>query len=211
MSELRLICKQPDPHAYKQTTVERPDIPNHLAREFAVNRPDQVWCDDITYIWSGQRWNYLAVALDLFARRAVGWAMSAYFRSAGEVEARAVESTYRNPALKSVFPHERYDVPVEQQIVSYISAVALKLGPNAMGADVTSMRHAAEIAADKALGVKEAADFVYLALTGTSQSPEADALRARCALLADDINPKLKEHRLDDWGYRAPEIRPESP
>jgi hypothetical protein len=142
-------------------------------------------------------------------------AMSAYFRSAGEVEARAVESTYRNPALKSVFPHERYDVPIEQQIVSHDLALALKLGANAMGADVTSMRHAAEIAADKALGVKEAADFVYLALTGTSQSPEADALRARCALLADEINPKLKESTgwtIGDVGHlrfdlRAPDCR----
>lgn len=42
MSKLGLICKQPGPHAYKQATVERPDIPNHLAREFAVDQPDQV-------------------------------------------------------------------------------------------------------------------------------------------------------------------------
>jgi putative transposase len=76
MSELGLICKQPGPHAYKQATVERPDIPNHLDREFAVGQPDQVWCGDITYIWSGQRWSYLAVVLDLYARRVVGWAMS---------------------------------------------------------------------------------------------------------------------------------------
>jgi len=76
MSELGLICKQPGPHAYKQATVERPDIPNHLDREFTVEQPDQVWCGDITYIWSGQRWSYLAVVLDLYARRVVGWAMS---------------------------------------------------------------------------------------------------------------------------------------
>jgi putative transposase len=76
MSELGLICKQPGPHAYKQVTVERPDIPNHLAREFTVDRPNQAWCGDITYVWSGQRWSYLAVVLDLHARRVVGWAMS---------------------------------------------------------------------------------------------------------------------------------------
>ncbi|WP_349342704.1 IS3 family transposase [Marinobacter sp. MMG032] len=76
MSELGLICKQPGPHAYKQSTVERPDIPNHLAREFTVDRPNQAWCGDITYVWSGQRWSYLAVVLDLYARRVVGWAMS---------------------------------------------------------------------------------------------------------------------------------------
>lgn len=48
MSELGLICKQPCPHAYKQATVERPDIPNYLDRGFAVEQPDQVWCGDIT-------------------------------------------------------------------------------------------------------------------------------------------------------------------
>jgi putative transposase len=47
MSELGLICKQPGPHACKQATVERPDVPNHLAREFTVNRPNQAWCGDI--------------------------------------------------------------------------------------------------------------------------------------------------------------------
>ena len=76
MGESGLVCKQPGPHAYKNATVERPDIPNHLARQFTVERPNQVWCGDITYIWSGQRWRYLAVVLDLFARRVVGWAMS---------------------------------------------------------------------------------------------------------------------------------------
>ena len=44
MSELGLICKQPGPHAYKKGTVERPDIPNLLNREFSVSRPDQAWC-----------------------------------------------------------------------------------------------------------------------------------------------------------------------
>lgn len=76
MQELSLVCKQPRPHAYKQATVERPDIPNLLAREFTVEKPNPVWCGDITYIWSGQCWNYLAVVLDLYARRVVGWAMS---------------------------------------------------------------------------------------------------------------------------------------
>ncbi|PJX12645.1 hypothetical protein CWI66_16605 [Halomonas sp. 141] len=64
------------PHAYEQATVERPDIANHLGRKFALGQPNQVWCGDITYIWSGQRWSYLAVVLDLYARRVVGWAMS---------------------------------------------------------------------------------------------------------------------------------------
>ncbi len=51
-------------------------IPNYLERQFAVTEPNQVWCGDVTYIWTGKRWAYLAVVLDLFARKPVDWAMS---------------------------------------------------------------------------------------------------------------------------------------
>lgn len=76
MKELGLVSKQPGSHAYKQATVERIDIPNHLNREFAVAMPNQVWCGDITYIWAGNAWCYLAVVMDLYKRKIVGWAMS---------------------------------------------------------------------------------------------------------------------------------------
>ena len=76
MRELGLISKQPGSHAYKQATVERVDIPNRVDREFTVEDQDQVWCGDITYIWTGQSWSYLAIVMDLFKRRVVGWAMS---------------------------------------------------------------------------------------------------------------------------------------
>jgi len=39
-------------------------------------KPNQVWCGDVTYIWTGDRWAYLAVVMDFFARKPVGWAMS---------------------------------------------------------------------------------------------------------------------------------------
>ena len=76
MAELGLICKQPGNHAYKQATVERVDIPNRLNRQFDVDAPNRVWCGDITFVWAQGRWHYLAVVLDLFTRRIVGWAFS---------------------------------------------------------------------------------------------------------------------------------------
>ena len=77
MGELGLICKQPGNHAYKQATVERVDIPNRLNRQFNVEVPNRVWCGDTTFIWAQGRWHYLAVVMDLFTRRIVGWAFSA--------------------------------------------------------------------------------------------------------------------------------------
>ena len=50
MRELGLTSKQQGSHAYKKTTVERPDIPNTLNREFDAPEPNKVWCGDIPYI-----------------------------------------------------------------------------------------------------------------------------------------------------------------
>lgn len=76
MKEANLVSKQPKPPAYKVAKVERPDIPNHLNRKFNVQQPNQVWCGDITYIWAQGRWIYLAVIIDLYRRRVVGWSLS---------------------------------------------------------------------------------------------------------------------------------------
>jgi putative transposase len=55
----------------------RPSIiaPNHLQREFTVDEPNKVWVTDITYIRTWQGWLYLAVVVDLYARKVVGWSM----------------------------------------------------------------------------------------------------------------------------------------
>ena len=76
MHEAGLVSKQPGSHKYKHAKSERPDIPHLLKREFLVAAPNRVWCGDITYIWSGSKWCYLAVVLDLFSRRVVGWSLS---------------------------------------------------------------------------------------------------------------------------------------
>ena len=76
MKEAGLVSKQPGSHKYKTALDERLEIPNTLNREFSVVRPNAVWCGDITYIWAGGRWVYLAVIIDLYRRRVVGWSVS---------------------------------------------------------------------------------------------------------------------------------------
>lgn len=49
--------------------------PNHLKREFDTAAPDQAWVTDITYIRTWEGWLYLAVVLDLYSRRVIGWSM----------------------------------------------------------------------------------------------------------------------------------------
>jgi putative transposase len=76
MKKLGLVSCQIPNHIYKKTGNEYLDIPNHLDRQFNVESPDSLWCGDVTYIWTGKRWAYLAMVIDLYARKPVGWAMS---------------------------------------------------------------------------------------------------------------------------------------
>ena len=50
--------------------------PNQLKQQFDVEKPNQVWVSDITYIRTHEGWLYLAVVIDLFSRQVVGWSMS---------------------------------------------------------------------------------------------------------------------------------------
>jgi putative transposase len=76
MKEADIQSKQLRKHKYKIATHEAKIAPNLLNREFNVDAPNKVWCGDVTYIWSGRGWLYLAVVIDLFARKIVGWACS---------------------------------------------------------------------------------------------------------------------------------------
>ncbi|WP_433937642.1 IS3 family transposase [Sorangium cellulosum] len=65
---------------FRRTTNSRhngPIAPNVIARQFEAQAPNQVWVTDVTYIPTGEGWLYLAVMLDLFSRRVIGWAASA--------------------------------------------------------------------------------------------------------------------------------------
>jgi len=49
---------------------------NLLWRKFGASRPNQKWTTDITYIWVGDQWLYLATVMDLFSRAIVGWSLN---------------------------------------------------------------------------------------------------------------------------------------
>ena len=50
-------------------------VMNLVKRNFHVQRPNHIWASDITVLWSGSGWLYLAVVMDLYSRRIIGWAM----------------------------------------------------------------------------------------------------------------------------------------
>lgn len=69
---------------FRRTTDSNHSYPiadNIVNRNFDVKTPDRLWAGDITYIWTSQGWLYLAVILDLFSRRVVGWSLADHMRT----------------------------------------------------------------------------------------------------------------------------------
>lgn len=64
---------------FKQTTDSKhryPIAPNLLMQQFSVNRKNEVWVSDITYVPTAEGWLYLTTVIDLFDRKVIGWAHS---------------------------------------------------------------------------------------------------------------------------------------
>jgi putative transposase len=74
-----------------------PIAPNRLKERSAPEGPNQVWLQDLTYVRTGEGWLYLALVLDLWSRKIVGWAMADHLRSELVVAALQMAQTQRQP------------------------------------------------------------------------------------------------------------------
>ena len=98
MQKLNLVAKANK--RFKITTDSNhnhPVAPNLLNRQFQVDRPDTVWASDITYLWTHQGWLYVAVILDLFSRKVVGWSIDRHMTSELVKKALNIAVMYRQP------------------------------------------------------------------------------------------------------------------
>ncbi|MEO6696564.1 MAG: IS3 family transposase [Gammaproteobacteria bacterium] len=74
-----------------------PPAPNLLARDFTASLPNRVWVTDITFVPTRCGWLYVAVMIDLFSRRIVGWAMSHRIDQPLVLDALRMAMTQRRP------------------------------------------------------------------------------------------------------------------
>ena len=72
------VAQRRTPRTTTQSKHKRPMMPNILGRVFTAAAPNLIWLADLTYVPTKQGWLYLAIVLDLYARRVVGWAMEPY-------------------------------------------------------------------------------------------------------------------------------------
>ena len=85
---------------YKATTNSehnKPIYANELEQHFDVQQPDQAWVQDITYIWTSEGWLYLAIVIDLYSRKVVGWSMGTRMKAQLVCDALTMAMWQRKP------------------------------------------------------------------------------------------------------------------
>lgn len=95
---------------FRATTNSKHRLPvadNVLDRAFDVEQPDQVWGSDITYVWTDEGWLYLAVVIDLFSRKVVGWAMDHRMGTSLAVSALTMAYNTRYPGRGLIHHSDR--------------------------------------------------------------------------------------------------------
>lgn len=95
---------------FKVTTDSDHDNPvamNLLEQDFDVDAPNKVWVGDITYVPTNEGWLYVAVVIDLFSRKVVGWAMSSRMKKSLVIDAFNMTVKRRKPRPGLIFHSDR--------------------------------------------------------------------------------------------------------
>jgi transposase InsO family protein len=95
---------------FVSTTDSKHTLPvaeNVLNRQFEVAQPNRAWVSDITYIRTAQGWLYLAVVLDLYSRKVVGWAMAPTMPAGLVISALSMALQQRRPPPGLVLHSDR--------------------------------------------------------------------------------------------------------
>jgi transposase InsO family protein len=88
------------PRRFRRTTIPDPStqVQDLVHRQFDPSEPDQLWLSDITYIRTWEGWLYLAVILDAYSRKVVGWALAEHLRAELATAALQMALISRQPA-----------------------------------------------------------------------------------------------------------------
>jgi len=81
--------------------------PNLLSRDFCAEKPNQKWVVDISYIWTREGWLYLAVVLDLYSRRVIGWSVSNRMKRDLAIQALKMAFALRRPPKGCIHHSDR--------------------------------------------------------------------------------------------------------
>ena len=102
------LCGRKRPRRVPRTTVvdhQASVAPNLVARNFAPEAPDRLWVSDITYVATNEGWLYLAVVVDCYSRRVIGWSMADHLRTELPLAALHMALARRRPKPGQLVHH----------------------------------------------------------------------------------------------------------
>ena len=104
--EDNLLCLQARPYVPRTTNSKHEwDVVANLARGMKLSDLDQLWVADITYVHLAEEFGYLAIVLDAFSRKVIGWAMATHLRAELALAALDMALAARRPAPGSLIHH----------------------------------------------------------------------------------------------------------
>ena len=124
MRERKLAARKKRAFRPKTTRSVKVAVPNHIA-DLEALAPDQIWVSDITYVATAEGWLYLAVVLDLFSRRVVGWKLGESLDASLVCAALQNALVLRQPAAGFYFHSDRgsqYASHLLQKILQAVQA-----------------------------------------------------------------------------------------
>lgn len=135
MKQLGLFVKQRV--AYKVTTKRKHSdkvADNLLNQNFNPNAPDEIWAGDVTYLRTREGWMYLAVVMDLFSRRIVGWHIDK--RMTTDLVIKALKKAYnlRQPSKGLVFHSDRGSQYTSKRFRHLLNGLGLRASMGDVGA-----------------------------------------------------------------------------
>jgi putative transposase len=95
-ADLRGASRRKRPSTTVRADTGRP-VPDLVDRDFTASEPDELWVADITYVPTQEGYLYLAVVLDAYSRKVVGWEMAGHLRSELVLEALNMAAQQREP------------------------------------------------------------------------------------------------------------------
>jgi putative transposase len=107
--------------------------PNHLQQQFNVEQPDKTWVTDITYIRTHEVWLFLAVVLDLFSRRVIGWAMQPRMERDLVIRALLMAVWRRKPVEKVIIHSDQGSQFTSHEWQSFLKANNLECSMSRRG------------------------------------------------------------------------------
>lgn len=104
-----------------------------VQQNFMVSKPNTVWVTDITFIWAGGRWVYLAIVLDLFARKVVGMALENHMRVGLVLDALSQAMTMRRPDPGIIYHADQGSQFTSQELYKYATQNGIVLSHGLTG------------------------------------------------------------------------------